>query len=223
MTTGAYISFAFAVLLAITGVVALMKARRSRQLMLAFIPGILAVTECLKGLSWRFSGLNTTPDYASLAGLFLILVVWPWYVPLSLLLPERNAWKRKKIKMLLLVGCCISAYFLRSLLIFDFSVIAKDGHLGYGTDIPGSQLRILVVFYFLPILVPTLVSGLKRIKVFGGVMLVSYLFSQLYFEDSFPQLGSFFAFLTGLSVLQVIWRSNPGTKLVLPEPGPVKN
>lgn len=219
MATGAYVSFGVAAALAIMGLIGLMKTAKSRLLALAFIPGILAIIECLKGLAWHLAGSNTATGYVPLACLFLLMAVWPWYIPLALLLPEKNIWKRKKIKMLLFIGCCISVYSLCNLLIFDIMVGVERGHLQLGLEMPPGYLRIMALFYLLPALIPPFVSGLNGTKILGVVMLISYGLSQFYFRDDFPQLSSIPAFFAGLSVLVIVWKSNPRAKLVLPGSG----
>lgn len=192
------------------GIVALIVSYKSPLVKLAFFPWFLSISECLKG----FAAVNAkgaghmVVDYFSLGYLSIVLGILPWYFPFAILGTEKNPWRRKKMKMLLLIGVCLSIYFVWSLVIFDVGAVIKAHHLQYFLDVTGESRYVLRYFYVLPLLAPILGKHWKEGILLSSALILAYVFSFFYFRDPLPQIPSVFAMLSGLATVNILIRKN---------------
>src|SRR5688500_18586022 len=132
MCFSASASFGASVVLGTVGVITLKKVKAPEQIPFAVIPLMFAVQQLSAGSLWI--GLSD-PAHAAWRHfpvyIFLIFaqLVWPSWVPFSLLLLERDRVRRKALTFLLIIGLGVSCYLLYCLFVYDVSAEIRSGHI----------------------------------------------------------------------------------------------
>ena len=198
-------SFASSAVLAVIGVASVKNVETKSQLLFACIPFLFSLQQLTEGFVW-FTMLN--PEYLYLQHIaihiFIIFaqVVWTIYVPLSFYVMEKNAQRKKALRILVAIGIVPSVYISYCLFFYPISATIMPYHIHYNIDFPNLQASILGLFYFLPIILPSLISSVRRTSILGILLLVSFLFTKLYYNDYVISVWCFFsALISGLVVL----------------------
>jgi hypothetical protein len=207
MCFSASASFGAGVVLTVIGVATLRKPRQPSQLLFASIPLLFGIQQIAEGILWL---ALPNPDYVNTQKIFTYLflffaqVLWPVWVPLSILLLEKNTVRKNILKVLVGAGVVVGVYLAYSL--FTFSVEAKiDGkHIAYLQDYPVSLRNYGFILYALATMVPPFVSHIKRMWLFGLAILISYLVSELFFENYIVSVWCFFAAIISLSIFAIM-------------------
>jgi hypothetical protein len=219
MCFSASASFGASIVLGTVGVITLKKVKAPQQIPFAVIPLMFAVQQFSEGMLWI--GLSD-PAHAAWRHfpvyIFLIFaqLVWPSWVPFSLLLVERDRVRKKILAFLLAMGLSVSFYLLYCLFVYDVSAEIRSGHIHYTLNFPMAFTWISSVLYFLPTVVSLFVSGVRKMIFLGVAILLSFLVTKIFMQDFFISVWCFFA--AGLSLI-VLWIVSRFTKLeVDPKP-----
>src|SRR3989344_3142166 len=132
MCFSATASFIAGVSLFALGVATVKKAERKAEAPFAMIPLLFGVQQIIEGMLWlsfRFDAplLNVTMTYA-----FTLFshVLWPMFVPFSIGLVEKVAWRKKVILAFQFIGIAVGLYLLYR--IVKFPVTSEvDEHIVY--------------------------------------------------------------------------------------------
>jgi hypothetical protein len=207
MCFSATASFAAAGVMAGIGAVSVIHNRSRSHRMLAAIPLLFAIQQASEGIVWETINRPAhTQAFAVAVTAFLgfALVVWPTWLPLSLLRMETDVKRRRLIRTLVWLGVVVSA-FGASVLIFWSPVAQIDEH-SIRYDYPHIGTRAVQVGYFLlylvPAVVPTFLSSMSMARWIGGVLLVSLITTIAIKLDTLTSVWCFFA--TTLSCLIVL-------------------
>lgn len=205
MCFSASASFGASVILGTIGVVTLRKTTDRTQVPFAAIPLMFAAQQFSEGMLWM--GLSD-PAYASWQHfpvyIFLIFaqLIWPSWVPFSLLRLETNPARRKILQVFLTMGLSISCYLLYCLFVYDVSAEIRSGHIHYNLNFPFAFVWITSVIYFIPTVVSLFVSTVKGMSALAIAILISFLVTKVFFDDYLISVWCFFA--AGLS-LMIMW------------------
>ena len=185
MCFSATASFIAGGVLTTVGVLAIRKTEKKSEIPFASIPLLFGIQQIIEGVIWltfRYSApeLNfvTTFIYSVFSH-----VLWPIFVPLSILLLE-TVWWRKKVMFTLWIGGTVVALFLfYNLFAFPITSKIEDHHIVYFS--PHFYIYTVMGFYVGAICVSSMFSSHKIIRLFGVMTLVafaiSYLFYKIYF------------------------------------------
>jgi len=215
MCFSASASFGAAVVLSVIGVASIKKAQQPNEKAFAAIPLIFAVQQVFEGFIWladqnpAFQFMQPLSTYA-----FLIFaqIVWPVWIPFSILLLDKTE-KYKKIRQVLLGVGSISSLYLTYCLI-NYPVIGKvEGyHIAYIQNYP-EQLNYLSGFiYMIATVLPPFFTSIKRLWILGAAIFVSYLITALFYEDYIVSVWCFFAAVISAFVLVIIYQTNQNSK-----------
>jgi hypothetical protein len=207
MCFSASASFGASAILAIAGVASIKKVQALSQLMFASIPIIFSIQQFTEGFVWltltndKYKDLQNIPIY-----IFVIFaqVIWPVWVPLSILLVEKNSNRRKVFSVLAGIGLIISIYHIYCLASYHIGATVSPYHINYELDFPLRHFAILGSFYLLTIIMPPLISSIKGMSLIGILLLSSFLISKLYFNDFVISVWCFFAALVSLLVFLIM-------------------
>jgi hypothetical protein len=201
------VSFGASAIIGAIGIVTIKSIQSRRLVVFASIPMIFAVHQFSEGFVW-LSLLY--PSFAALEGLsvgfYMVMaqVLWPFWVPLSILLLEKQAFRRKILKSLLVLGVLGSAYLAYSLLLFDLKAEIIGHHIkfkqGYAIHFPAFGF----IFYFIPTVFSLFVSSIKNIRILGTAILVSAIVSMLFFRIYFTSVWCFFAALISIGIYFIV-------------------
>jgi hypothetical protein len=208
-------SFGASIMLGSVGVLTLRKVKQTSQVPFAAIPLMFAVQQVAEGMLWI--GLSD-PDYASWSHfpvyIFLMFaqIIWPSWIPFSILLLEKNRARKRLLTVMLAMGLTISIYLAYCLFVFDVSAEIRGAHIHYSLNFPLKFSWITSILYFIPTVISLVVSGEKRMWILGVAILFSFISTQVFFEDYVISVWCFFAAI--LSII-VLWITSRLTKMTL--------
>ena len=200
-------SFGAGIVLSVIGVASIKKVQSPSQIVFASIPLIFSVQQITEGFLWL---ALSNPGYAYLQQVttytFLLIaqIVWPVWVPLAILLAEKEV-KRKTIqKLLVIVGVLLSSYMAYCL--FSYNVQAKiiGYHISYVQNYPLALTIAGGVFYFIATIVPPFFSTIKRMWLLGIAILISYIITIVFYESYFVSVWCFFASVISILVFVIM-------------------
>ncbi len=174
-----------------TGVFTLSKARKKSELPFASIPLLFGVQQAIEGVVWLSFGsplINTVMIYAYS---MFSHVLWPIYVPLSVVLLETVHWRKKVLFAFLLMGIVVSTYLLYFLLTLPLSAQVVNKSIVY--DSPHFYVIPVLILYFSATCVSSLFSSHKLVNVFGIAALISAAIAYIFYATSFISVWCFFA------------------------------
>ena len=137
MCFSAEASFAGGVIISAIGVAVVTKVHKPSQLLFASIPLFFGLQQFTEGVLWltipnpEYAGIQKIATY-----LFLVMadVLWPTLIPLSILMMESNARKRKIMRLLLIAGLSVSIYYTFCLLFLNVTPQIMGYHIKYNSD-----------------------------------------------------------------------------------------
>ncbi|MBX9781705.1 MAG: hypothetical protein K2X48_00290 [Chitinophagaceae bacterium] len=209
MCFSAVASFSASAILLVAGVAALKKVNAPSQILFASIPLLFSIQQFTEGFVWLSltnGDYTLWRDFATKLFLVFAQVVWPVLVPFSMVLMERDEGRKKILLALTVMGSVLAAYLAVCLFIFPVQATIHSGHIHYQLNFPIALTWISGVFYFLPTVLPSFVSGVKRMPLLGIVILVSYLVTKFYFAEDIISVWCYFAAVASVVVLLILTR-----------------
>ncbi|MHB1278046.1 MAG: DUF6629 family protein [Bacteroidia bacterium] len=207
MCFSASASFGASVLLSFIGVASLKKVQSPNQFPFASIPLIFAVQQAFEGFVWLSFSNPAFEEYGSGSSYIFLLfaqVVWPVWVPYSILIlspKEQRTWLQKGF---LLAGTVVSVYLGYCLLNFPVKVYILGYHIAYDQSFPAKPALFIGALYLLATIAPILFSRLSRMWVLGILILISYLVTALLYSDYIISVWCFFAAIIGVVILAIV-------------------
>lgn len=203
MCFSATASFTAGAVLSVVGVATIKKAKTKRQLPFAVIPLLFGVQQIIEGLVWLSFGAGTPflAQIATYSFVFFAYILWPVFVPFSILLLERNAYRRKVLIVLQSIGIGVAGYFLyfmtqnpiASRIVCD-SVAYTNPH-GYGAI-------FVTGMYVLVTCLSCLVSSHRRINILGVLLVISLGVAYHAYTATYTSVWCFFA---GILSICIYW------------------
>jgi uncharacterized protein DUF6629 len=177
--------------------------------MLAVVPLLFAGQQIAEGVVWM------TIDHPSQNGVHVLavavflsfaLVIWPSWVPLSLLLAETNPRRRKVLSVLAWVGIGVAIY-AGVVLIRGRPTAHIAGHSMAYTYVEAGSQRVRALYlpmYIVPALIPFFVSTLKMAKLMGTILAVALVVTFVVERTTLTSVWCFFAaILSGVIVMGI--------------------
>lgn len=192
MCFSATASFTAGVLLSALGVATLKKTGRKAEIPFAMIPLLFGVQQIIEGMLWlsfQFDAplLNVTMTYA-----FTLFshVLWPMFVPFSIGLVEKVAWRKKVLLAFLFIGMAVGLYLLY--LTVRFPVTSEvDQNIVYVS--PHFYTIPVMALYLAATCVSAFFSSHKVINIFGILALLLFLVAYWFYTVAFFSVWCFFA------------------------------
>jgi hypothetical protein len=208
MCFSASASFGIGAVLLAGGVATYKQAKTSSQKAFAMIPFIFSVQQFCEGVIWlsfKDAQMEHLRIFFTYGFLLFAQVIWPTWVPLSVLKMESDPARKKRLRFLFIIGIILSAYLLFCLLAYPVKVVVSTMHLKYELNRPDSILNYISThFYFISIIIPTFISGVKRIALVGYFSLTSFIVTVLFFSEYIISVWCFFAAAISMSVFVVL-------------------
>lgn len=200
-------SFGAGIVLSVIGVVSLKKAQAPSQLLFASIPLFFAAQQIVEGFLWlSLPRPNWTQWQKPLTYLFLIFaqIIWPLWVPISILLLEKDGKSEKTQKALVGLGFLVSVYLGYCLLNYPVHAVIMGSHISYVQDYP-KDLRIYIgALYVIATIAPPFFSSIRRMWMLGTSILISYLIATLFYNHYLVSVWCFFASVISVSVYLIM-------------------
>lgn len=207
MCMSAEASFGAGLFLSITGAASVKRAENSSQILFASVPLIFAVQQIVEGFVW-LSFTNPAymlwREYAVFGFLFFAQVIWPSWLPVSILIMEKEKKPVRILQVLSVLGLIVSAYAAYCLFAYQAHARAENYHIRYYIDLPPSVIRDKGLLYMTVTLVPLFMSTTKRMWMFALSILLSYIFTKLFFNDYIISVWCFFAAVSSGMVYYIL-------------------
>jgi hypothetical protein len=209
MCFSASASFTASTLLVGLGAASIARNGSKPHRMFAAVPLIFAAQQAAEGTVWL---TMHDPSHAPLhqlavsAFLAVALVIWPVWLPLSLLRVERSPLPRRVLQALSLAGVLLGTY-TSSLLVRWRPIARLAGHsLRYEyTTSDGSPSQVIwVLAYLLPTILPLFVSTIALGRTIGTLVVVSLAITFVIERNALASVWCFFAaIISGLIVFAI--------------------
>ena len=212
MCFSAEVSFTASAVLAVSGVVAIKKTSSKEQIFFACIPFIFAMQQLAEGILWlSFTHAEFENYRMSAAAVFLVFaqIIWPFWVPLSMLMLEKSPKRKIILKGFLLVGITLSVYVSYCLFVFPFAARADSHHLKYELGFPLAHSLIAALFYFVPTVLSCIVSSAKRMTTLGVIIFSSYILARICFSEHSLSVWCFFSAIISVMVIYIVHLMRP--------------
>ena len=200
-------SFAGGLVISSIGVAAFRKVRKPTQKLFAGIPLLFGFQQFAEGVLWvtlKSGGHAQLQKAAVYLFLIMALVIWPVMIPLSIWLME-EAKKRKKILAgLTVMGGIPSLFYAFCLISYNVTPQIQSFHIQYIDEFPGALVRIAFLFYLVSTVAPLFVSSVRRMWLFGILIMVSCLITGIIFTQYLTSVWCFFAALISVVIYWVL-------------------
>jgi hypothetical protein len=207
MCFSATVSFGASAVLAAGGVAAIKKASSKEQYLFAMIPFIFSVQQLAEGILWMSFSHYQFENFRFISTLIFIIVadvIWPVWVPFSILRMEKKAARKKILKIFLWTGITFSAYITWCLFNYPYMAYPESHHIKYDLDFPLNGSYLASLFYFVPTVLSCIVSSRKKMPALGLVIFGSYILTRIFFAGFSISVWCFFAALISLMIIYVL-------------------
>lgn len=200
-------SFGAGTILLGLGIASMYKAKSAPHKMLACIPLLFSIQQFDEGILWLSFADPAYMPWQQMAAYFFLLfaqVVWPTFVPLSILLLEKHPVRRKILRITSGAGILLSVYLLYCLFTYGVTAVVADHHIRYDFMAPYTHSWYSGLVYFIPTVVSPLVSGSRKLQLIGVILLLSYLVSRFFYGEYLISVWCYFAAVISAIVLMMI-------------------
>lgn len=222
MCFSATASFGASAVLGVIGIVSVAKARTKPQRVFGSIPLLFAVQQFTEGMLWlslKDPALASAQSFFTYTFLVFAMVVWPFWIPFSIWLLEKDAKRKKIIKGFVWMGTFVAVGVGVVLFSYPVEVITPFcptcpasaapalSHLHYEFAIPQLVKNLIVAFsvlYIAATIITPFLSSIKKMKWLGIVFLASYLFAINFYNGFVISVWCFFAALLSFVVWWII-------------------
>ncbi|MGZ3919806.1 MAG: DUF6629 family protein [Bacteroidia bacterium] len=203
-------SFGAGAVLALIGAASITKAKSRSGVFFAAIPLIFSVQQITEGILWLSiadTGNEVIKNIITWIFLFFAQIVWPAWVPYSILKFEDNKGRKGVLTFFLIIGSVVSLYLGWCLLSFHVQAEIAGKHISYEQDYPTALSRYGGFLYVLATIVPPFISTVKYMWLVGFLILISYIITSVFYTDYIVSVWCFFASIISIMVYIVIWQA----------------
>jgi len=207
MCFSATASFSAGIVLSAIGITSLKKVQHSSQTMFAAIPYIFAIQQFSEGLLWlaipneKWSYLQSSITYFYL---IIAQIIWPIWVPVSILLLEKEKNRKQIQRILVAIGVGVSMYLAYCLFNFNIKSEISCYHIAYIQTYPETFRVVGGLLYITATILPPFFSHIKRMWWLGIMVLISYIITTVFYESYLVSVWCFFASIISLSVYLIM-------------------
>lgn len=192
MCFSATASFIAGVSLSALGVATLKKAERKAEIPFAMVPLLFGIQQIIEGMLWLSFRFDTPLLNAAMTYVYTLFshVLWPIFVPFSIGLVEKIAWRKKAILAFRFIGIAVGLYLLY--MIITFPVRSEvDEHIVYVS--PHFYQVPVMVLYLAATCAGAFFSSHKIINIFGVLALLLFVVAYWFHAVAFFSIWCFFA------------------------------
>jgi hypothetical protein len=214
MCFSAIASFGAGTVLTVVGYASIRKVISPNQYPFAYIPIFFAIQQFAEGaLRLIIPASNSLELEKIYTTIFLVTaqIIWPVWVPLSILLLENNKLLRRILWFFTAAGIIVSLFF--AWCISTYGAIARIGghHICYQETYPLLLTEIGGYFYVSVTVLPAFFSRFRKIWIFGLAICISYLITKIHYDNYLISEWCFFAAL--ISIIVYFAMDEIGSKL----------
>jgi len=217
MCFSATASFGAGVVLSIIGVASIIKVKHPSQILFASIPLLFAVQQITEGVLWvtlpnpAYNSLSQVMTYVFL---FFAQFFWPLWVPIAILMLEKESKRKRFQKVLVGMGMIVALYFAYCLISYPVHAKIVGYHVTYKVDYPNLLGKYGGIFYLIATVAPPFFSHIKRMWMFGVSMFISYLITAIFYDHYVVSVWCFFASIISISIYAIMVEIRNMTKKI---------
>lgn len=136
--------------------------------------------------------------------IFFAQILWPIWVPLSILMLEENENRIKYQKIFVAAGIMVSIYLAFCILSYGIEAKIVENHITYIQKYPSVFRGYGILFYALATIAPAFSSSVRRIRIFGTAILISYVISAIFYEHYVLSVWCFFSAIISFSIYFIL-------------------
>jgi hypothetical protein len=207
MCFSASASFGAGIVLSVIGTASVVKVQNRSQMAFAAIPLIFAIQQFSEGFLWlslQHPGYAFLQQSTTYLFLFFAQVVWPVWVPFSVLKLEPPEAHKSIQKIMVGIGALVSVYLGYCLMTFHVEAKVVGHHIVYEQLYPETLRYFGGGLYLVATIAPPFFSRLKHMFLIGWAILVSYIVSTIFYEGYVISVWCFFASVISLAVFAVM-------------------
>ena len=209
MCFSAKASFILSGVLALIGLLSIRKVQNKSQLYFASIPYLFALQQFCEGILWLILTNQISPDFKNFMiymYLFFAFIIWPIWMPFSLIKLETNNFRKKLLNLTLITGALNSIYGIYYLMLFGATAIAQSCHIIYNVNVQ-SQL-IYTISYLIAVILPFFITSIKYMWIIGIFLIVSLILSYYIYFKFLISVWCFFSAALSIGVYWIINNRN---------------
>lgn len=207
MCFSASASFGASGILMTAGLFTMTEIKKSTQIMLASIPFLFSLQQLTEGMIWTVLNNAEQVSYENLLVkiyMFFALVVWPTWVPCSLLLLEQDPKQKKILKGLAILGSSLSLAMIYFITVHPVSAQIIDNHLKYSYQIPFAHTYLFGLIYIAVTVVPHFFSSIRKLQILGVFLLFTYFLSEIFYFQFIFSTWCYFAGIISVSIFFIV-------------------
>lgn len=216
MCFSATASFSAGILLTAIGAASIKKVRHRSQFLFAAIPLVVAIQQFSEGVLWlsmTYPGLRYLQQGTTLFFLVVAQIIWPLYVPVAVLLLEKQRTRKNVQRVLAGIGLLVSVYLAYCLYNYDVRSEIDCCHIAYIQAYP-EKFRIWGgLLYLTATIAPPFFSHIRRMWLLGATVLASYIITTLLYENYLVSVWCFFTSAISLSVWLIMREVKTATRV----------
>ena len=206
MCFSATASFVAGTALSAVGVATIKKAKRKAELPFATIPLLFGIQQIIEGIVWISFGNSALNVISTYAYSMFSHVLWPIFVPIAILLLEKDPVRKKILRVFTGIGLAVGIFLLY--FIFQDGIISQVVNQSVSYNSPHLYLPLVLTLYVFATCISFLISSDKMINIIGIVMLTSFLAAGLFFSETFISVWCFFAAILSFIIFLYFYRRN---------------
>lgn len=187
-------SFVTGVAMTTVGIVTLKKAKTHREIPYALVPLFFGLQQIIEGFVWlSFSWSPQTHETFSVIYSLFALSLWPSFLPIAILLLEKEVLRQKILMVISLFGIGVASFLVYRIFVHPPTAFILNKCVHYDVVTPYSNL--LWAMYVLVVVGAGAVSSKRTVQVFGAVLLGSLLFTLREYKENAISVWCFFSAL----------------------------
>ena len=189
------------------GVVSIRKVVKPAQFLFASIPFIFGLQQISEGFLWlsfthqQFAWLNKSMIYVFQ---FFAQVLWPLWLPLSVMMVEPAGKNRNILKIFVGIGAAVSIWLGYSVFWGGVEASIESHHIAYVRQVPDIFTPLTGLLYLIVTVAPSFFSSVKRMWLLGTTVFISYIITAIFYSGNVISVWCFFASLISIAVLLVM-------------------
>lgn len=203
-------SFAGGVVISAVGIATVRKARKPTQRLFAGIPLLFGFQQFAEGVLWitlRSGGNDLLQNAATYIFLVTALVIWPVLIPLSMWFMEEIRKRKIILAGLIVIGGIVSLFYAICLAFYDVTPQINSFHIQYVDEFPKTLVDAALIFYLVSTIVPLFVSSVKRMWMFGILIVLSCVVTGIFFAQYLTSVWCFFAAFVSVVIHLILNKS----------------
>ena len=211
MCFSAEASFGASAVLFGVGCLTISRVQEIRQLPFATIPFIFSIQQFFEGLLWLALKNQEYQQWQNLGTqTFLIFaqIIWPLWVPTSILLLEKKHARIKILSIFSGIGYLLASYLGFRIFTHTTTATIVSHHIQYYIDFPHNNILFSGIFYFIVTIVPPFFSSIKKMSGLGIMIFISFVITLIFYSHYVISVWCFFAAIISVVVWKIIKELN---------------